>query len=70
MLGPFPNARFMVSGGVSKENVKEYAHLGVTGIVIGSAYLSSVLKFEGPQGLVQHAKDFVQLVKEALSDEG
>jgi 2-dehydro-3-deoxyphosphogluconate aldolase/(4S)-4-hydroxy-2-oxoglutarate aldolase len=69
MLGPFPNARFMVSGGVSKENVKEYAHLGVTGIVLGSAYLGSVLKLEGPRGLAQHAKDFVQLVEEALSEE-
>jgi len=66
MLGPFPNGRFMVSGGVSKENVKEYAHLGVTGIVLGSAYLGSVLKLAGHDGLVQHAKDFVALVGEAL----
>ena len=27
MLGPFPEARFMVSGGVNKENVAEYATL-------------------------------------------
>lgn len=66
MLGPFPHARFMVSGGVSKENVKEYVHLGVTGIVLGSAYLGSILQLEGRGGLVQHAQDFVQLVREAL----
>lgn len=66
MLGPFPQTRFMVSGGVSKENVKEYTHLGVTGIVLGSAYLASVLKLDGYDGLVQHARDFVRLVDEAL----
>jgi len=67
MLGPFPNARFMVSGGVNKDNVKEYAQLGVTGIVLGSAYLAGVLAAEGHNGLVQHAKDFVQRVEEALA---
>ncbi len=27
MLGPFPDARFMVSGGVNKDNVKEYVEI-------------------------------------------
>ena len=67
MLGPFPDARFMVSGGVSKENVAEYATLGVTGIVLGSAFLAEVLAREGHDGLVAKTKEFVELVEEALA---
>ena len=67
MLGPFPDARFMVSGGVSKENVSEYATLGVTGIVLGSAFLAGVLAREGHAGLVAEARTFVKLVDEALA---
>ena len=66
MLGPFPDARFMVSGGVSEGNVKEYAALGVVGIVLGSAYLAGVLSKEGHDGLVQRVGGFVQLVEDAL----
>jgi 2-dehydro-3-deoxyphosphogluconate aldolase / (4S)-4-hydroxy-2-oxoglutarate aldolase len=39
MQGPFPDVRFMVSGGVSLANVQEYVQTGVTGICLGSAYL-------------------------------
>ena len=67
MLGPFPDARFMVSGGVNKENVSEYATLGVTGIVLGSAFLAEVLAREGHDGLVAKTKEFVGLVDEALA---
>ncbi len=67
MLGPFPEARFMVSGGVNKDNVVEYATLGVTGIVLGSAFLADVLAREGHDGLVARSKEFVALVDEALS---
>jgi 2-dehydro-3-deoxyphosphogluconate aldolase/(4S)-4-hydroxy-2-oxoglutarate aldolase len=66
MLGPFPDARFMVSGGVSEGNVKEYAALGVVGIVLGSAYLAGILSKEGHDGLVQRVGGFVQLVEDAL----
>jgi len=66
MLGPFPDARFMVSGGVSEDNVKEYAALGVVGIVLGSAYLAGIVSKEGHDGLVQRVWGFVQLVEDAL----
>ena len=66
MLGPFPDARFMVSGGVNKGNVAEYATLGVTGIVLGSAFLAGVLAREGHAGLVAEAREFVALVDDAL----
>ena len=66
MLGPFPDAPFMVSGGVSEDNVKEYAALGVVGIVLGSAYLAGILSKEGHDGLVQRVGRFVQLVDDAL----
>lgn len=62
MLGPFPDARFMVSGGVNKDNVAEYANLGVTGIVLGSAFLADVLAREGHAGLVAKAREFVDLL--------
>ena len=67
MLGPFPDARFMVSGGVSTENVREYATLGVTGIVLGSVFLADVLGREGHDGLVAKAGEFVALVEETLA---
>jgi len=67
MLGPFPDARFMVSGGVDKDNVAEYATLGVTGIVLGSAFLADVLGREGHDGLVAKAREFVALVEDALA---
>lgn len=67
MLGPFPEARFMVSGGVNRQNVWAYAALGVTGIVLGSAFLADVLAREGHPGLVAEAGEFVALVDQALA---
>lgn len=67
MLGPFPDARFMVSGGVDRTNVTEYAALGVRGIVLGSAFLADVLARGGRDGLVAAAREFVELVDEALA---
>src|SRR5262249_59807361 len=43
MQGPFPDIRFMVSGGVSLANVQEYVRIGVTGICLGSTYLGNLL---------------------------
>jgi len=65
MSGPFPNIRFMVSGGVSLTNIKEYVRAGVTGICVGSAYLTSTLAQKGHAGLVGELQQFVNLVDEA-----
>jgi 2-dehydro-3-deoxyphosphogluconate aldolase/(4S)-4-hydroxy-2-oxoglutarate aldolase len=65
MSGPFPNVRFMVSGGVSLTNIKEYVQAGVTGICLGSAYLTSTLAQKGHAGLVSELQQFVNLVDEA-----
>ena len=65
MSGPFPNIRFMVSGGVSLTNIKEYVQAGVTGICLGSAYLTSTLAQKGHAGLVSELQQFVSLVDEA-----
>jgi 2-dehydro-3-deoxyphosphogluconate aldolase/(4S)-4-hydroxy-2-oxoglutarate aldolase len=65
MSGPFPNIRFMVSGGVSLTNIKEYVRAGVTGICLGSAYLTSTLAQKGHLGLVGELQQFVNLVDEA-----
>jgi 2-dehydro-3-deoxyphosphogluconate aldolase / (4S)-4-hydroxy-2-oxoglutarate aldolase len=65
MSGPFPNIRFMVSGGVSLTNIKEYVRAGVTGICLGSAYLTSTLAQKGHLGLVGELQRFVNLVDEA-----
>ena len=65
MSGPFPNIRFMVSGGVSLTNIKEYVQAGVTGICLGSAYLTSTLAQKGHAGLVSELQQFVNLVDEA-----
>src|SRR5207247_8563399 len=65
MSGPFPDIRFMVSGGVSLTNIKEYVQAGVTGICLGSAYLTSTLAQKGHAGLVSELQQFVSLVDEA-----
>lgn len=61
----FPEVRFMVSGGVSLSNVKEYIELGVIGLALGSAFLRELLSKEGHNGTVQHVRQFVALVEEA-----
>jgi 2-dehydro-3-deoxyphosphogluconate aldolase/(4S)-4-hydroxy-2-oxoglutarate aldolase len=67
MSGPFPEIRFMVSGGVNSDNVKEYVQAGVTGICLGSAYLSSLLMRQGRGGFVNEIARFTKLVREAQS---
>ena len=65
MSGPFPDIRFMVSGGVSLTNIKEYVQAGVAGICLGSVYLTSTLAQKGHAGLVSELQQFVNLVDEA-----
>ena len=62
MQGPFPDVRFMVSGGVSLKNVKEYVQAGVTGICLGSAYLGGLLADRGRKPFVKELQKFVQRV--------
>jgi 2-dehydro-3-deoxyphosphogluconate aldolase/(4S)-4-hydroxy-2-oxoglutarate aldolase len=65
MSGPFPDVRFMVSGGVCLQNVKEYVQAGVTAICLGSAYLGNLLAQEGRDGFIKEIRQFVRLVEEA-----
>ena len=67
MAGPFPEVRFMVSGGVSLANIKEYVHAGATGICLGSAFLANTLAEQGERGLVNELKEFVKFVARAKS---
>ena len=65
MQGPFPDARFMVSGGVSLKNVQEYVQAGVTGICLGSAYLGGLLEKNGKKPFVAEMQKFVKAVAQA-----
>ena len=65
MQGPFPDVRFMVSGGVSFANVQDYVQIGVTGICLGSAYLGSLLAERGNGGFAEEIKEFIKRVEEA-----
>jgi len=65
MQGPFPEARFMVSGGVSLANIQEYVQVGTTGICLGSAYLGTLLAEKGHAGFVKEITEFRKLVIEA-----
>jgi 2-dehydro-3-deoxyphosphogluconate aldolase/(4S)-4-hydroxy-2-oxoglutarate aldolase len=67
MAGPFPEIPFMVSGGVSLTNVKEYVHAGATGICLGSAFLANTLAEQGERGLVNEIKEFVKFIARAKS---
>jgi 2-dehydro-3-deoxyphosphogluconate aldolase/(4S)-4-hydroxy-2-oxoglutarate aldolase len=68
MQGPFPEARFMVSGGVNLKNVAEYVKAGVTGICLGSAYLGNLLAEQGKKGFVKEMQQFVKLVAKARQE--
>jgi 2-dehydro-3-deoxyphosphogluconate aldolase/(4S)-4-hydroxy-2-oxoglutarate aldolase len=65
MQGPFPDIRYMVSGGVSLENVQEYVRIGVTGICLGSAYLESLIAEKGRKRFVAEMQKFIKLVADA-----
>jgi 2-dehydro-3-deoxyphosphogluconate aldolase/(4S)-4-hydroxy-2-oxoglutarate aldolase len=65
MQGPFPEARFMVSGGVSLANVQEYVHVGTTGICLGSSYLGALLSEKGRVGFIEEIGEFQKKVREA-----
>jgi 2-dehydro-3-deoxyphosphogluconate aldolase/(4S)-4-hydroxy-2-oxoglutarate aldolase len=65
MQGPFPDVRFMVSGGVSLKNVADYVQAGVTGICLGSAYLGSLLAEKGKKPFIKEMQQFVRLVAKA-----
>lgn len=65
MHGPFPEARFMVSGGVSLKNVAAYVEAGVTGICLGSAYLGGLLAEKGKRRFVKEMQQFVGRVTQA-----
>jgi len=63
MQGPFPEVRFMVSGGVSLKNIAEYVEIGVTGICLGSAYLGELLANAGKKSFVREVRKFVTIVE-------
>ena len=67
MQGPFPDVRFMVSGGVNLKNVQEYVRVGVTGICLGSAYLGALLSGKGKKWFIKEMQQFVKLVAQAQS---
>jgi 2-dehydro-3-deoxyphosphogluconate aldolase/(4S)-4-hydroxy-2-oxoglutarate aldolase len=65
MQGPFPEVRYMISGGVSRANVQEYVRAGVTGICLGSAYLGALLREQGEKRFVAEMQKFTKLVADA-----
>ncbi len=65
MRGPFPDVRFMVSGGVNLKNVASYVAAGVTGICLGSAYLEALLQKKGKKEFVKEIRRFVKQVASA-----
>jgi 2-dehydro-3-deoxyphosphogluconate aldolase/(4S)-4-hydroxy-2-oxoglutarate aldolase len=69
MQGPFPEVRYMVSGGVNLDNVQEYARAGVTGICLGSAYLGALLSHRGEKKFVSEMHKFIKLVADAQKTE-
>lgn len=62
MQGPFPEIRFMVSGGVSLKNVSEYVEIGIAGICLGSSYIGELLAKAGKEAFVREVRKFVSLV--------
>jgi 2-dehydro-3-deoxyphosphogluconate aldolase/(4S)-4-hydroxy-2-oxoglutarate aldolase len=65
MQGPFPDMRFMVSGGVTLKNVKDYVEAGVIGICLGSAYLGGLLEKIGKKLFGREMQKFMKAVAQA-----
>ncbi len=70
MQGPFPDVRFMVSGGVTLKNVQDYVRAGVIGICLGSAYLGNLLASKKKELFVKEMQKYVKLVKLAHASTG
>ena len=67
ILGPMPDLRLLVSGGVHLDNVREYVELGVTGVCLSSAYLKKLFAEGGERSIVKQVKPFVEMVNGALA---
>jgi 2-dehydro-3-deoxyphosphogluconate aldolase/(4S)-4-hydroxy-2-oxoglutarate aldolase len=65
MQGPFPEVRYMVSGGVNLDNVRDYVRAGVTGICLGSAYLETLLAGQGKKHFISEIQKYVNFVADA-----
>ena len=64
--GPLPNIDMMPTGGVSKDNLKDWFDAGAIAVGAGSALCPRNLAIEGRfDEITQRAAEFVELVKKA-----
>ncbi|WP_339183629.1 bifunctional 4-hydroxy-2-oxoglutarate aldolase/2-dehydro-3-deoxy-phosphogluconate aldolase [Oceanobacillus sp. FSL W7-1293] len=65
ILGPLPQVTAMVTGGITKDNLKEYLLHGSAAVGLGSNLVdASKMKIEEDyQALTERAKEFIELTK-------
>ncbi len=63
MLGPFPYINFMPSGGVDKENIRDYLKLGATALGVGGKIASfDDIESGDFQKIRENAESFLQVL--------
>ncbi|WP_114749134.1 bifunctional 4-hydroxy-2-oxoglutarate aldolase/2-dehydro-3-deoxy-phosphogluconate aldolase [Pleomorphovibrio marinus] len=63
LLAPLNHLKLVPTGGVTKENVKEYMNAGARGVGVGSSLVpTDLLKKEDWKGLENHMKEFVAAI--------
>lgn len=71
ILGPFPRARLVPSGGVDLRTVASYIQAGAAGIAVGGALVDEALiRRQAWEELTSLARRFVEAVAQARSAEG
>ncbi|HRW46081.1 MAG TPA: 2-dehydro-3-deoxyphosphogluconate aldolase, partial [Caldilinea sp.] len=64
LLGPFPQMKFVATGGVSAENARAYLDAGAVAVAVGGNLVSEQAVNEGRWAAIEaNARDCVEAVK-------
>jgi 2-dehydro-3-deoxyphosphogluconate aldolase / (4S)-4-hydroxy-2-oxoglutarate aldolase len=66
LRGPFPDLRFVPSGGVGLDDIPAWLNAGATAVSLGGPLIGDALKGGSLQGLAERTKRAVEIVREAI----
>jgi 2-dehydro-3-deoxyphosphogluconate aldolase / (4S)-4-hydroxy-2-oxoglutarate aldolase len=66
LRGPFPDLRFVPSGGVGLDDIPAWLSAGATAVSLGGPLIGDALKGGSLQGLAERTKRAVEIVREAI----
>jgi 2-dehydro-3-deoxyphosphogluconate aldolase / (4S)-4-hydroxy-2-oxoglutarate aldolase len=66
LRGPFPDLKFVPSGGVGLDDIPAWLNAGATAVSLGGPLIGDALKGGSLQGLAERTKRAVEIVREAI----